>query len=67
MECRCAAIEHLEGNEAVQYVEHMRRLSVDNEPWDAIYDALGQGRSGPRAPALSSSSASCSGSNLTVA
>jgi Immunity protein 27 len=38
MECRCATIDRLEGAGAAIYAaEHLRRLSVDNDSWDAIY------------------------------
>jgi hypothetical protein len=38
MECRCATIDRLEGNEAASYAAgHLRQLSVDNDSWNAIY------------------------------
>jgi hypothetical protein len=37
MECRCATIERIEGAEAASYAaDHLHRLSVNNDSWDAI-------------------------------
>lgn len=35
--CQCAKLTELAGTEAAQYVEHLRRVSLSNETWEAEY------------------------------